>query len=133
MSNKPIRRRDQVATPENTNTPAFAIRTTLWWALLTVHSLFLAGAFAVVFASKLPASLITTIIACSALIGIILMLFLMASAFARAEETQHTHQYKLTKSWAKNRPKIWHAAEILSVLAFFVCAACLLVVVARGS
>jgi hypothetical protein len=61
------------------------------------------------------------------------MLFLMASALARADEIQRPPQYKLTKYWAKNRPRIWHVAEVLSVLAFLACAACLLVAVARGS
>lgn len=133
MSNKPIRLRHQVATPENTDTSAFARRTALWSALLTVHTIFLAAAFAVVFASKLPADSITTTIASLSLLGIVLMLFLMASALARADEVQHPPQNRLTKCWAKNRPKTWYAAEGLSVLAFFVCAACLLVAVVRGS
>lgn len=118
---------------DNTNAPSFAIRTALWSAFLAVHSIFLAAAFAVVFASKLPASLITTIIACLSLLGIILMLFLMASALARADEVQSPPKYRLTKCWAKNRPSIWHGAEILSVFAFLACAVCLLVAVVRGS
>ena len=81
-------------------------RIALWSALLTVHTVFLAAAFAVVLATHTPADWLITLVGFFALLGILISLLLLAEAVTLDDErsTQakpltyapHTTWYKHT-------------------------------------
>lgn len=115
------------------NEQRITLRISLWTALIAIHSVFLTAAFAVVFATKSPANLITTLIAYISLAGIVLTLFCLASALGQNLELTSPGTSQAARWWAEHRPTIWTIVEVCSVLAFLGCGVILLVAVVKGS
>jgi uncharacterized membrane protein YhaH (DUF805 family) len=82
-------------------------RIAFWTALLTIHAVFLAAAFAVVFATHLPAGSAIAGVGFLSLFGILVSLLLLAEAVTVDDEKIRAPKTAAFKWYAKHRPVVW--------------------------
>jgi|SRR5690348_1589533 len=107
-------------------------RIALWTALLTVHTVFLAAAFAVVFATHIPAGSAIGSVGFLSLFGILVSLLLLAEAVTLDDEKIRSPTQTSYKWYARHRPTVWLLLSLASVVAFVVCAAIFLYAMTFG-
>ena len=109
-------------------------RIALWGSLITVHTVFLAAAFAVVLSTQSKPSLMIDYMASFALVGATLPLLCLASSVAQLLEqaTPNKPNSKITLLWSKSRPKLWAFAETGSTISLLGCAVLLFFAIIRA-
>lgn len=118
-----------------------SFRISLWAALLTVHSVFLAVAYAIILSAKPVTSSTVQVVAWAALFGALLALTCIASIVTEAIEITDSPRDRLSRwleglritKWLVNwRPEFWTWGTVGSIICFFVCAIGSLVLVHGG-